>query len=139
MFFLGCAFAATLTGVVHVEDSRVLLEGMRSEWVLVPGEFTALASLHDCTLEVEGFRLGRNLYVRDWRVLDTPYGSSGYVGVLISYGAQIAIEDRNTGSLLVLAPESGEAVRAFLDHTVLIVGPVVGSRQIQVVAFRVLD
>lgn len=122
-----------------MDGSRVALTGMSSEWVLVLGEEQAVAGLYDCAVEVRGPQLGKRVFVRDWRVIDTPFGSAGYVGRVVEYGAQVALEDRNTASLLVLTPETGEALRDSVGHTVLVVGPVVGMSQVQVVAFRVLD
>lgn len=140
IWLLGCAPHLVLTGVVQQEDGDLVLRTMQGQHVQLAGqaEMDALDDLHDCTLTVSGPRLGNRLFVKDWQVVDSVYGPGVFVGVLREWGAVLAIEDRNTGSTLALASGSGEMLRSFVGETVLVVGPVVGDRQVQVVAFRVL-
>ncbi len=136
----GCAATLQTTGVVHaVSGGAPVLETMGGqEYRLSSADAEAFAALQDCTLEVEGRRVGGTIYVHDWRVTDSSYGPGVFVGIIREWGAVLAVEDRNTGSTLAFAAESGEALRPYVGRMVLVVGPVVGDRQIQVVAFRVL-
>lgn len=107
-------------------------------WQLVLNEESRpLLGLDDFTVEVTGPRLGRRVFVQDWQVVDSRMGGS-FVGLLHEWGAQLAIDDRNTHSTLALDPITAEALRPYIGQMILVVGPVVGNRQVQVVAFRVL-
>lgn len=133
----GCA--AHTTGVVRPVDGAPTLGTMQGRtWRLSSPDAAILASLDGCTLEVEGARLGGLIRVQDWRVVDSVYGPGVFVGTVREWGTLLAIEDRNTGTTLALAAESGEALRPYVGRAVLLAGPVVGDRQVQVVAFRVL-
>jgi hypothetical protein len=138
--FLACAPHLVTTGLIRVEPASVELDTMRGQhWQLVlQPDSEALRRLQDCTVEVTGSRLGSRVYVHDWRVLDSKMGGGAFVGTVREWGAQIAIDDRNTRSTVALEPTSGEALRPYLGQVVMVVGPVVGNRQVEVVAFRVL-
>lgn len=98
----------------------------------------AFAALQDCTVQVAGPSLGRRLWVRDWRVVDSAFGPGIFVGVIKEWGAGLAIEDRNTGSTLAIVAEGARVLLPYLGEVVLLAGPIVGNREVQVVAFRVL-
>ena len=136
----GCAATLQTTGVVHaVSGGAPVIETMQGEeYRLASADAAVFAALQHCTLEVEGRRVGGTIYVRDWRVVDSSYGPGVFVGTIREWGSVLAVEDRNTGSTLAFAAQSGEALRPYVGQMVLVVGPVVGDRQIQVVAFRVL-
>lgn len=136
---LACTPRMVVTGLIHPLDVGVEIETVRGRhWRLSLGEEEALSALQDCTVEVTGPALGHRLWVRDWRVVDSAFGPGIFVGELREWGAGVAIEDRNTNTTLAVAPESGAVLRPYLGEIVLIAGPVVGNREIQVVAFRVL-
>ena len=137
LILLACA--AKVQGVVGVQGPRVqLTEPDGSSWNLVYSpEDIELRKLEECTLEVEGRRMGRRVTVEDWRVLASAQGSTPYVGVLRQHGSNLIVEDRNSGQVVIL---KGDAKLADLvGHTVLISGFVVGPQVVQVMGVTVLD
>lgn len=126
------------TGVVHPMENQVQLETMAGKQWKLAVEEEAFAALQDCTVQVAGPALGRRLWVRDWRVVDSAFGPGIFVGVIKEWGAGLAIEDRNTHSTLAIVPEGARVLMPYLGEVVLLAGPIVGNREVQVVAFRVL-
>lgn len=94
--------------------------------------------LQDCVVEVEGPRLGRGLWVRDWFVRDTGEGSAGFVGMLRAYGSRLLIDDRNTQTTLIVDDVSARKLRGLEGQNVLLIGHVIGGGKIEVHAWRVL-
>ena len=138
LIFLACSLRSVVTGVVHPMENQLQLETMSGkQWRLSAAE-EAFAALQDCTVQVAGPTLGRQLWVRDWRVVDSAFGPGIFVGVIKEWGAGLAIEDRNTHSTLAIVPEGARVLLPYLGEVVLLAGPIVGNRELRVVAFRVL-
>ncbi len=135
---LGCAFHVTRAGLVAPTPTTVFLDGYQGGRVaLVLDETSApIRYLQGCVVEVEGTRTPAGLVVTDWRVKDAGDGSSGFVGVLQAYGARVLLDDRNTGTTLVLDDQQAPELRRFAGDPVLIVGTIVGPGQVRVMAWR---
>ncbi|MSP54274.1 MAG: hypothetical protein EXR69_01505 [Myxococcales bacterium] len=103
-----------------------------------PGEAAPLRYLNDCVVEVDGWLLFGALQVRDWRVLDAGDGSGNYVGVVRAYGARLVIDDRNSGSTIVLDDQTAAPLRRYVGLPVLVIGHLTGNGYVVPVAFRVL-
>jgi hypothetical protein len=58
------------------------------------------------------------------------------VGPLVPWGARLRIEDRNSGSTLLVDDASALKLRGLEGHTVLLMGHVIGGGIIEVVAVR---
>lgn len=95
-----------------------------------------LRYLDGCVVEVEGPQLGRRVLVRDWSVITAEDGSAPYVGRLKRQGSNLIMEDRNSGSIVILEADPVLGLSAWIDQPVMVVGYISGPHRITVVAFR---
>lgn len=137
----GPALAAHRVGLVvaaegaptWVRDQEGVLTRLRTAGVAAP-----LAYLDGCIVELDGPMLFGRMFVRDWRVLDAGDGSGDFVGMLRAYGARLLLDDRNTGSTLVLDDGAVSQLRPYVGFPVLVIGHITGAGYVVPVAFRVL-
>lgn len=94
--------------------------------------------LDGCVVEVDGPLVFGALHVTDWRVLDAGDGSGNYVGPLRAYGARLVIDDRNSGSVIILDDLTAAPLRPYVGFNVLVIGHVTGAGYVVPVAYRVL-
>lgn len=137
---LGCALHVESAGIVRPSGASVWIEGYRGDrTALVLGEESApIRYLDGCVVEVTGTRTPAGLVVESWHVRDAGDGSGGFVGLLRVYGSRLVIDDRNTGTTLVVDDTQVPQLRVWAGRPVLLVGTVVGAREVRVMAFRVL-
>lgn len=103
-----------------------------------PADAAPVRYLNGCVIEVDGRLIFGSLHVQDWRVLDAGDGSGNYVGVLRAYGARLVIDDRNSGSTIILDDLTAAPLRPYVGFAVLVIGHVTGNGYVVPVAFRVL-
>lgn len=140
-FALACAFHVERSGLVSPDPSGVWLAGYQGGRIalILDADSAPIRYLNGCVVEVSGVRTPAGIVVQDWHVQDAGDGSGGFVGTLQAYGARLLLDDRNTRSTLVIDDAAVPQLRAYAGHPVLIVGTVVGSGQVQVMAWRLLD
>lgn len=125
--------------VSPVGDAVVLREADGRESRLLLGEGSApVGFLGGCLVEVSGARVGRGVFVEDWRVIDAGDGSSGYVGVLRVFGNRLVIDDRNSQTVIVINDEAAPQLAPWAGLPVLLIGHVTGPSTIVPVAWRLL-
>ena len=134
---LGCV--QSVNGVLLDEDERLMLYRSDGPALRVEtGEGSReLAFLQECTVQVEGRRLGRSLHVADWTVLAAADGSAPYVGVLRLDGRRLLLDDRGSGATYVL--ESDQDLSHVVGRSVLVIGFVTGPQVVQVMGWRLLE
>lgn len=139
---LACAPRARVQGVLLTDDrGRLELvepEGRATRVHLTPTS-EALTALEECTVAVTGPKVGRGVWARDWEVLTAADGSAPFVGRLEVRGSNLLLHDRQTGSMLVLSPESAAPLAAFNGDVVMVIGFVEGPNVIRVMGWRVLE
>ncbi len=137
-FMLTTGCVAPIRGVVQPSGASVAvvdLEGHRYKLVL--GDVgQPLRYLDGCVVDVEGPQLGRRVVVKDWTVITAHDGSAPYVGRLRRQGSNLVMEDRNSGSIVVLQSDPGLGLVEWVDEQVMVMGYITGPHQIQVVAFQ---
>ncbi len=138
---LGCALHTSRAGLVEPTDGSVRMRTYEGGVyrLHLDEDGAPLRYLQNVVVKVEGPRLGRGIWVRDWYVQDAGDGSGGYVGRLRVYGARLVVDDRNTKRTLVIADGTAPELRAHAGKVVLLLGHVVGTETIEVAAFRVLE
>ncbi|MEN9787076.1 MAG: hypothetical protein RLZZ299_2340 [Pseudomonadota bacterium] len=141
---LAVACAVTRAGMVRAErpgDAVWLVpyEAGAPLRLQLPAEAAPLAGADGVVVEVRGRRTLGGLRVADWRVLDAGDGSGGFVGRLRPWGTRLAIDDRNSGAMLIIDDATSASLRPWEGRVVLLQGHVVGGRTVEVVAVRVLD
>ncbi len=137
---VGCALHTSRAGLVQPGEGAVTMrtyEG-RTFRLHLDEDSAPIRYLDNVVVEVEGPRLGRALWVKDWFVRDAGDGSSGFVGRLRTYGSRLVIDDRNTRRTLVIADGTSPELRAHVGQDVLLLGHVVGGETIEVARFTVL-
>ena len=137
---LGCSLHATPSGVLMESDGGTQMMGQDGRpWRLQAGDHReVLEGAVGATVQLEGVRLGRRLWVRDWRITDAGDGSAPFVGQLRRFGSQWLVDDMNSGSTVVLVEESlGELVQ-HEGSLVMISGYVVGAHRVNVVRWTLL-
>ena len=93
----------------------------------------------DLTLQVQGPSLGRWIWVKDWTLLADRSGWTPFVGPLRVEGVQVFLEDRATGSVLILEGPAAQILRSGDGELALVTGYVSGAHRIQVLEARILD
>ena len=135
---LTVACVAPVRGVVQGGGrgtAVVDLEGQR--YGLILGDAgQPLRYLDGCVVDVEGPLIGRRLIVKDWSVITAADGSAPFVGRLRRQGSNLVMEDRNSGSIVVLQADQELGLEQWIDLPVMVVGYVIGPHRIQVVGFR---
>ncbi len=106
--------------------------------LVTQGEGAPVAFLGGCIIEVDGPLILGALHVRDWRVLDAGDGSGNFVGTLRAYGARLILDDRNSGTPVILDDLTAAPLRPYVGLPILIIGHVTGAGYVVPVAFRVL-
>ena len=141
LFVFACAFHVERSGLVQPEAGAVWLAGYQGGRValLLDADSAPIRYLNGCVVEVSGVRTPAGIVVEDWHVEDAGDGSGGFGGTLQAYGARLLLDDRNTRSTLVIDDAAVPQLRAYAGRSVLIVGTVVGSGQVQVMAWRLLE
>ncbi|MCK6515374.1 hypothetical protein L6R46_10005 [Myxococcota bacterium] len=139
---LACAPRARIQGVLLTdEQGRMELvepEGKATRVHLTPTS-AALTALEECTVAVTGPKIGRGVWARDWEVLTAADGSAPFVGRLELRGSNVILHDRQTGSMLMLSPESAAPLAPFDGDIVLVIGFVEGPNLIRVMGWRLLE
>lgn len=132
----GCA--APIRGVVQPSGSAVAVVDLQGHaYKLMLGDAgQPLRYLDGCVVDVEGPQIGRRVLVRDWQVITASDGSAPYVGRLRRQGSNLIMEDRNSGSIVVLSADPQLGMAEWIDQQVMVVGYITGAHQIQVVAYR---
>lgn len=140
LLLTGCSLRASRAGLLDVEPTRVVLieqSGRRSR-LETERHATELRYLDGCGVEVEGPRLGKRLYVREWSVTDAGDGSQPFVGELVRSGGRWAIEDVSSSTTILLTGGSLTGLAAHAGQPVLVVGFVAGPQEVTVVSWRAL-
>ena len=137
---LGCSLHGARTGLIQTPGDSVELVGETGErfTVVARGASAPLQHLEGCTVEVIGARLLRRIWADDWKVLDAGDGSMPFVGVLRRDGMQWTLRDRNSGSTILLDPDSLGGLEAHNGDPVLLVGYVLGAHRVNVVRWKAL-
>ncbi len=104
--------------------------------LLLGDEGQPLRYLDGCVVDVEGHLLGRRVVVREWSVITASDGSAPFVGRLRRRGSNLVMEDRNSGSIVMLEADPALGLARWVDQPVMVVGYITGPHQVQVVAFR---
>ena len=135
---IGCASHAT--GLARPAGAGVEIEQMDgTRWRLVTGPDSApLRALDGHTITVAGQRLGRSLRVTGWRVDQGLHGMPVWVGTVRRLGAQVAIEDRNTGGVVVVDDAAVRTLAAHEGDVVLVEGYGDGPNRVKVMFWRSL-
>lgn len=141
LLLLACAAQVQRLGLVDVHEEQVLLvesDGRTSR--LLPGESVeAFRYMDGLGVRVEGRRVGRRLFVRDWAITDAGDGSAPFVGRLRRYGSHWMLDDRGSGSSFILEEETIGALVACDGHLVMVAGVVVGAHRVRVMSWRNLE
>jgi len=137
---LGCSLKGNVTGLVRTSDEVTVLDavdGSTVELALV-GDSRLIEDLEGHSVNVIGPRIGKTLRVREWSIVTGADGSTPYWGVLRWHGANLVLDDRNSGAQFVFDEGSYELLREGAGHLVLIQGFVVGPHVLHVMEWRVL-
>lgn len=138
---LGCALSAHRSGMVQLEGERVTLVEPtgRSFRVAPSGQGALMRALEGYIVSVEGPRLGRRVWVRDWAVLDAGDGVPPFMGRLRRFGGNWLLDDRTSGQTIVLEPESVGDLASADGKVVVVRGLVVGAQTVRVLGWRVVE
>ena len=138
LVLLACSVHTREVGLVSAEPPSVQTADGHVYTLTLDHDGDPLRYLHGCIVVVEGPRLGHRIVVKDWHVQDAGDGSGGFVGPLREYGARLVIDDRNTGTTLVIADEVAAQLRPWVGQPVLLIGHIMGGNLVMPVAWRVL-
>ncbi len=136
----GCAAKAVHTGLVRGPHDAAELESMDGRTLrLAAAEGNdPVLFLEGCEVEVSGARIGRRLVVASWTIVSSEAGGQPFVGVLHRHGGNWLLDDRTTGSTLVLDPDTMNGLEEHDGHWVMVDGFVAGAHQVRIVRWRAL-
>ncbi len=137
----GTGCAVHVDGLVEADGARTWLrtaEGHRYRLVTT-GEAAPMAALDGHLAHVDGRRVGRAVTVEDWTVTEGLHGMTAWVGRLQWMGAQLGLQDRNSGSFYTLERGAEDALGDHAEKVVLVEGYVVGPNRVKVLYYRVLE
>ena len=137
---VGCSLRADVTGMVREGNDVVVidtLEGGSVELVL-RGDGVLIEELEGHSVHVRGPKIGSKIHVRDWSIVTGADGSTPYWGALRWHGANLVLDDRNSGAQFVFDEGSFDRVREGAGRVVLIQGFVVGPHVLHVMDWRIL-
>ncbi len=134
----GCAFRQT--GLVSVEDQGIKLALQHGGQLRVAsvGAGVELASLEGHLVEVTGRRAFGRVTVQRWTVRAGLHDMNAWVGTLARRGAQLGIDDRNTGLWYFIDRADEGALMPLVGRLVVVEGVVVGPHVIEVRDVRVI-
>lgn len=135
----GCAFHAT--GLARPTPGGPTLEVIDgTTWRLVVGPDAApLAALDGHTVTIDGQRVFGTVRVSDWRVDEGLHGMPVWVGPVQRMGAQIGVDDRNSGAFYWVDDAATRTLAAHVGEVVLLEGYVDGPHRVKVLYWRPLD
>ena len=135
-----CALNAQESGLLRHSQDTLHLDNVHGEtWELrLKGDAEWLEHLEGHSVRVSGSRWGDRIHVKEWMVLAGADGSAPYLGLLERHGANLVLNDRNSGARFVFDPTSFEAIESGVGKVVLVRGFVVGPHVLHVVDWEIL-
>lgn len=138
-FLIACSTHYNVKGLLFQEKDKLYMGSFQGKtYRLHAGEDSAyLQYLEGCGATISGSRLGKHIWLSNWHITDAGDGSEPFIGTIVRQGLKLILRDINTKQELeilgadVLYQEEGKAV--------LITGIVVGTHQIQLIEYRVLE
>ncbi len=93
-----------------------------------------------CGAEVEGLRVGRQLWVDSWTIVDAGDGSAPFLGVLIEKYGRLMMHDINTDTEVELLVDTLDVdIWSLMGKPILVTGIVVGQHQVRVMSVKLLS
>lgn len=138
---LACRANMPVSGVLMPAEQHPMMMGQDGrEWRLIAGDADSiLRGAMGASVQLTGARLGRTLWVQDWKITDGGDGSAPFVGELRRFGSQWLVDDQNSGTTISLAEESLGSLSEHEGEWVMISGYVVGAHRINVVRWSLID
>jgi len=135
-----CGAHLQRVGLIAQDENRTVLldpDG-RMLRLVATGDARAVYQLTGCRVTLQGPAMGGKLMVQQWEVTDSGFGSVPYVGRLKRYGGNWLLADRNSGSTMVIEPETLGQLESHDGDLVLIDGLIVGVHVLRVMVWRLL-
>ncbi len=139
LLLAGCPFHEV--GLVYPGEEGTVLDTEHGERVELStaGEDAPLAWLDRHTTEVWGNRMSGKVHVTDWKIPEGLHGMPAWVGELELRGAQLGLQDRNSGAYYLVDHESFSTLTPYVGRMILIEGYIDGAHRVKVMFFRVLE
>lgn len=142
LFAVVCASGCALHSHGLVTSGGAMPEVMTptgEEYRLVLGpETQPIGHLEGHLVELWGTRVFKTVRVRDFNVHEGLHGMQAWVGVLVAQGAQVGIDDRNSGAFYWIDEEAARTLATNVGDPVLLEGFVDGPHRVRVRYYRVL-
>ena len=141
LWLVGCALHGEGSGVVRVVQSGPQIDSVSGQsWSMkLSGNSKWIEHLEGDSVWVAGRRLGDTIWVKEWRVITGADGSAPYLGLLRRHGANLVLQDWNSGGEYVFDDSSYERMGVAAGKVVLVRGFVVGPHTLHVVDWRPLE
>jgi len=132
---------AEVTGLVRTGESAVHLDTVAGQAyrLNLSGDAELIAGLNGDSIAVRGLRVGESIWVKEWQVVTGADGSAPYLGRLVRHGANLVLEDRNSGGRFVFDESSYKNLEGEAGNIVLVRGFVVGPHVLHVMDWKVLE
>jgi hypothetical protein len=135
----GCAFHATgLATPTPAGPTLVEIDGT-SHRLLVGPDAAPLSHLDGHTIRVEGQKVLGAVRVTDWSIQEGLHGMPVWVGPVKLMGAQVGVEDRNSGAFYWVDDAAARTLSAHAGSVVLVEGYVDGPHRVRALYWRLLE
>jgi hypothetical protein len=132
----GCTIQQHHGLLVNNQNAIHLVESNGAQYKLHFGNDSQyMKPLQGVIIHVEGTQFAKNMWVRDWEIVDGGDGSAPFLGVLSQRGVQWILDDLQTGSQLIL---QGDYPDWNVGDAILVVGYISGAHQVEVVNYQML-
>ena len=110
----------------------------RTRRLVLSGDALPLAFLHGEGVELDGVATLGRLRVTEWRITEGTHGLQVFVGPVERQGVDVAVADRNSGSVVLVDESAANELAAHQGQPVLLEGFVEGAQRVRVVYYRIL-
>jgi len=133
-----CAFHATGLALPSPAGPTLNTFDGTTYRLLVGPESAALGHLDGHTVTIDGQRAFGAVRVADWSVDEGLHGMPVWVGPVKIMGAQVGLDDRNSGAFYWVDDQAARTLQAHAGEVVLVEGYVDGPHRVRVLYWRPL-
>ena len=136
---MACSTHHNAKGLLFQEEGRLQLGTPEGKtYILHAGDDSQyLKHLSGCGATVSGARLLRHLWLTKWHITDAGDGSEPFIGMIVIQGLKVMLRDINTGQELEIL--DSEELFELDGKPVLVTGIIVGTHQIRLMGYQVLE
>jgi hypothetical protein len=130
-----------VSGVLRSEADAVYLDTISGQdySLQLGADASMFSGLSGNSVALVGPRIGRRIWVRNWRVVTGADGSIPYMGRVERHGANLILLDRNSGRRFTFDASSLEKLDDAVGSQIILQGFAVETHVLHVIDWKILD